>query len=139
MRNSLIFLIASMVFLAGCANLRFPGVYRIDIPQGNFVTEDMLGQLEPGMTPEQVRYVLGAPTLDDPFTADTWYYLMTFQPGKGETVTQDILVYFDNGVYSHYEGEVAESMRERTRPQDDRELQKRAEDRRDDAADTAVP
>ena len=139
MRNSLIFLIASMVFVAGCANLRFPGVYRIDIPQGNFVTQDMLDQLQPGMTPEQVRYVLGAPTLNDPFTAETWYYLMTFQPGKGETVKQDIIVRFDSGLYTHYEGEVAESMRERTRPADDRELQKRAEDRREDAKDAVAP
>ena len=59
------------VLLAGCSSLRFPGVYRIDIPQGNVVTGEMLADLEPGMTPEQVRFVLGPSTLTDPFTPDT--------------------------------------------------------------------
>lgn len=133
MRNTLIFLIISAVLLSGCSNLRFPGVYRIDIPQGNFVTQDMLDQLEPGMSPEQVSYVLGAPTLDDPFTANAWYYLMTFRPGQGESISQSIVVHFSGGAYSHYDGGVADSMHERTQARDDRELQRRAEDRRDEA------
>jgi outer membrane protein assembly factor BamE len=33
--------------LAGCS---FPGVYKIDIQQGNVVTQDMIDQLRPGMT-----------------------------------------------------------------------------------------
>src|SRR5690606_22829512 len=83
--------------LAGCSSLRFPGVYRIDIPQGNVVTEDMLSGLRPGMTPEQVRFVLGPPTLTDPFTPNTWYYLLQYQPGNGEMVEQQIVVHFDQG------------------------------------------
>ncbi|MDF1822635.1 MAG: outer membrane protein assembly factor BamE [Alcanivoracaceae bacterium] len=125
-------IIILIALLAGCSNLRFPWVYRIDIPQGNFVTEEMLGDLESGMTPEQVEYVLGVPTLIDPFTADTWFYLMTYEPGKGETVTQQIVVHFAGGAYSHYEGQVTDDLKSKTTAGSDRALSERAEDRRRD-------
>ncbi|MCK5875865.1 MAG: outer membrane protein assembly factor BamE [Alcanivoracaceae bacterium] len=118
------------VLSTGCSNLRFPGVYRIDIPQGNFVTEDMLDQLSPGMNPEQVRYVMGMPTLIDPFTPDTWFYLMTLQPGKGEAVEQQIVVHFRDGLYSHHEGEVLADFRTRVNDPQDRQLASQADQQR---------
>ena len=123
----------SLLATAGCSSLRFPGVYRIDIAQGNFVTEDMLSELQPGMSPEQVRYVLGAPTLVDPFTPDLWLYPMTYRPGKGENVSQTISVHFENGAYSRYEGEVIDDFKAKTSGRNDLELQRKAADRKDDA------
>ena len=123
----------SLLATAGCSTLRFPGVYRIDIPQGNFVTEDMLSELQPGMSPEQVRYVLGAPTLVDPFTPDLWIYPMTYRPGKGENVSQSITVYFENGAYSRYEGEVIDDFKAKTSGRNDLELQRKAAERKDEA------
>lgn len=117
--------------LSGCSSLHFPGVYRIDIPQGNMVTQDMLADLKPGMTPEQVRFVLGPPTLTDPFTPNTWYYLLRYQPGNGELVQQQIVVLFENGNYSRYQGEAVERLRERTSGRKDRELEQRAINRKD--------
>lgn len=121
------------VLLGGCSSLRFPGVYRIDIPQGNMVTQDMLMELKPGMTPDQVRFVLGPPTLTDPFTPNTWYYLLRYQPGNGELVEQQIVVYFENGSYSHYQGEALQHLRERTSGRKDRELEQQALDRKESA------
>ena len=126
-------LLVSLLASAGCSTLRFPGVYRIDIPQGNFVTEVMLSELQPGMTPEQVRYVLGAPTLVDPFTPDLWLYPMTYRPGKGDKVSQNIAVYFEDGAYRRYEGEVIEDIKSKTSGRSDIELQRKAADRRNDA------
>lgn len=123
-------ILTALLATTGCSTLRFPGVYRIDIPQGNFVTEDMLGELQPGMSPEQVRYVLGAPTLVDPFTPDKWFYLMTYRPGKGDNVSQQIVLHFENGTYSHYDGEVIEDFRKKTSSQQDRELQRKLEERK---------
>ena len=101
--------------MAACANLRFPGVYRIDIAQGNFVTEDMVEQLRPGMTREQVRFVMGAPLLTDPFTPDTWYYLLRYEPGEGETTEQQITIHFDEyDRLARFEGEVVDNLRART-------------------------
>ena len=48
-RITVTLLVTALLALSGCSSLRFPGVYRIDIPQGNFVTEDMLAELKPGM------------------------------------------------------------------------------------------
>ena len=120
-------MLAILLALSACSTVRFPGVYRIDIPQGNFVTSDMLADLQPVMTPEQVRYVLGVPTLVDPFTADTWFYLMTYQPGKGQPVDQQIVVHFNQGIYSGYEGEVAADMQRQTQAEKAAELHKKAE------------
>lgn len=121
------------VLLGGCSSLRFPGVYRIDIPQGNMVTQDMLADLKPGMSPDQVRFVLGPPTLTDPFTPNTWYYLLRYQPGNGELVEQQIVVYFENGGYSRHQGEALQHLRERTSGSKDRELEQQALDRKESA------
>lgn len=128
-------ILVSLLFatlLAGCSSLRFPGVYRIDIPQGNVVTQEMLASLEPGMTAEQVRFVLGPPTLTDPFTPHTWFYVLRYQPGKAEVVEQQVVVHFDNARYSHFEGAALADVRQLTSGRRDRELEQRAEDRRED-------
>lgn len=125
--------------IAGCSTLRFPGVYRIDIPQGNFITEDMLTELRPGMTPEQVRFVLGPPTLQDPFSEGSWRYLMTYLPGEGEPVKQEIVVFFQDGRYSHYEGEVIDDLKSKTSGRKDRELQEKARQRTEQPASEEVP
>ena len=123
-----------VVLLAGCSSLHFPWVYRIDIPQGNFVTDDMVSQLKPGMTPEQVRFVMGPPTLVDPFTPNTWYYLMTYRPGQGKTLSQQLVVYFNAaGAYDHYTGEVIKDFQQRTQGQKDRELMEKARQQGDEA------
>ncbi len=76
--------------------------------------------------------MLGPPTLSDPFTQNTWFYLMTYRPGSGDTVEQEIVVHFDNTGYSHYEGDVVEDLKARTSGRKDRELQEKARQRQDD-------
>lgn len=133
-KKSIFIVVLFTLALAGCSSLHFPWVYRIDIPQGNFVTDDMVAQLEPGMTPAQVRFVMGPPMLIDPFTKDTWFYLMTYRPGDAETVHQRIVVYFNKGLYDHYTGQVIDDFKQRTQGQKDRELEHKAE-RQADMAD----
>lgn len=64
--------------LAGCS---FPGVYKVDIQQGNVVTQDMIDQLRPGMSRTQVRFIMGNPLITDTFHANRWDYLYSIQPG----------------------------------------------------------
>lgn len=127
------------LLVTGCSNLRFPGVYRIDIPQGNFVTEDMLADLEPGMTEDQVRYLLGQPTLIDPFTPDTWFYPMVYRPGQGETIRQRIVVHFENELYSHHEGAVIDDFRSKVTGQQDRDLEQQLRDQEREAETAPQP
>lgn len=96
----LISLIASL-FLAGCSSdpivNRLPFVYRIDIQQGNVITQDMVDQLRVGMSKRQVQFILGAPLLTDPFHAQRWDYVYVYEPGshgKSDTTEQRLTLFF---------------------------------------------
>lgn len=78
--------------LAGCS---FPGVYKIDIQQGNVVTQDMIDQLRPGMTQRQVRFIMGNPLITDTFHARRWDYLYSIQPGGGARQQERVSLMFD--------------------------------------------
>lgn len=79
--------------LAGCS---FPGVYKIDIQQGNVVTQDMIDQLRPGMTQRQVRFIMGNPLIVDTFHPNRWDYLYSIQPGGGERQQERMTLLFDD-------------------------------------------
>lgn len=91
--------------LSACS---FPGVYKINVQQGNIVTEEMLGQLKPGMTKRQVHFVLGNPVLTNVFDREAETYLYTYQQAGGETQQQKILVYYKDELFDRYEGTVLE-------------------------------
>ena len=95
--------------LSGCsvtALSDFVKPYRIDVRQGNYVTQDMVAQLKPGMTREQVRFVLGTPLVADVFHSDRWDYIYRFQPGKGEPQERRLAVVFEDGRLARLEGDV---------------------------------
>ena len=81
-----------LLALAGCS---FPGVYKIDIQQGNVVTQDMIDQLRPGMTRRQVRFIMGNPLIQDTFHTNRWDYLYSLQPGGGERQQERMSVFFN--------------------------------------------
>jgi len=70
--------------------------YRIDVRQGNWVTQEMMSQLKPGQTREQVRFILGSPLISDMFHADRWDYVYRLQPGRGEAEQRRIAVFFQD-------------------------------------------
>ena len=86
------FTFVGLLALAGCS---FPGVYKIDIQQGNVVTQDMINQLRPGMTRRQVRFIMGNALLTDTFHPARWDYLYSLQPGGGERQQERISVFFN--------------------------------------------
>ena len=91
---------ASLALLGGCGNfgsMDFPGVYKISIPQGNIITQDMVDQLRPGMTKRQVIFVMGTPLVRDPYHQDRWDYVYNFQPGGGERGQERLSVEFEDG------------------------------------------
>ncbi len=81
-----------LLALAGCS---FPGVYKIDIQQGNVVTQDMIDQLRPGMTRRQVRFIMGNPLIQDTFHTNRWDYLYSLQPGGGQRQQERMSIYFN--------------------------------------------
>ena len=81
--------LAAAVLLAGC-------VYKIDIQQGNYVTQDVVAKLKKGMTKAEVKQVLGTPLLADAFHANRWdYYFSNVKGGKAEDRTR-LSVFFED-------------------------------------------
>lgn len=78
--------------------------YRIDIQQGNFVSREMVAQLRPGLTRDQVRFVLGTPLLNDMFHSNRWDYDFRLAKGNGEIMTSRVSVYFKDDLLDHVDG-----------------------------------
>lgn len=96
------------VLLASCGSVSsfsFPGVYRLDIPQGNIITQEMVDQLRPGLTKRQVTFILGTPLIRDTFDQDRWDYVYSYQPGGGERAQERLTVYFENNVLTRLGGD----------------------------------
>jgi outer membrane protein assembly factor BamE len=55
--------------------LKIPRVYKLSVQQGNVITQEMVDRLKPGMTRNQVEFVMGKPVLSDPFNDDQWVYI----------------------------------------------------------------
>ena len=71
-----------VALLAGCSYVPMvPGIspFKIDIQQGNYVTQDMVAKVNPGMSKAQVRFALGTPLIVDPFHNDRWDYVYELQ------------------------------------------------------------
>ncbi len=82
----------SLAMLAGCS---LPGVYKIDIQQGNVVTQDMIDQLRPGMTRQQVRFIMGTPLIQDTFHPNRWDYLYSLQAAGGQRKQERVSLVFN--------------------------------------------
>lgn len=105
--------LAALLFLSACSTDKIPGVYRIDVQQGNNVDQEMLNKLEPGMTKNQVAYVMGTPLLIDTFHPNRWDYLYSYEPGNGDREQRRITLFFDEGeTLSHIEGDTRTVARE---------------------------
>ena len=85
------------MMLGACSSVpRIVSEYRIDVQQGNVLTQDMVAQLRPGLTRDQVRFILGTPMLVDMFHSDRWDYVYRLQKGKDLSVeTRRFSVFFD--------------------------------------------
>jgi outer membrane protein assembly factor BamE len=85
--------------LAGCKSVEMPKVpgitpYRMVIQQGNFISQEMVAQLKPGMTREQVRFILGTPLVTDIFHADRWDYVFV-REAEGKREQRNLSVIFE--------------------------------------------
>jgi outer membrane protein assembly factor BamE len=91
----LLTVVLTLTSLQGCNNW----IFRIDIPQGNFLDQRDVKKLRVGMTKEQVIYVLGNPVVKDAFDNDTWYYVYDMKRGmkkRGEDVHQELVLVFED-------------------------------------------
>jgi len=98
----------SLALVAGCGVPRIPGItpYKPEIQQGNYLAQSVVSQLKPGMTREQVRYLLGTPLLTDIFHAERWDYVYWREAESGERETRKIALFFTDGKLERVTGDV---------------------------------
>ena len=94
---------------AGCGRIPTPGIYKLDIQQGNVVTEEMLTRLEPDMEKRKVRFILGTPLITDTFNEDRWDYLYSLKERGGRASQRHIVLIFDGDRLLRIEGDVEPS------------------------------
>ncbi|MCC6869236.1 MAG: outer membrane protein assembly factor BamE [Burkholderiales bacterium] len=81
------------------------GVYRIDINQGNYLSQDMVDKLKEGQTKAQVRATLGTPLITSVFRDDRWDYVYQFQRGGRMREHRQFTVYFKDDLLARWEGD----------------------------------
>ena len=96
-------LCATMGFWALMTACAFPGVYKIDVQQGNIVDQTSLNQLKIGMNRKQVHFVLGSPVIENTFSPEYESYLYTIQIAGGDVHRQSIVLHYDNDLLKKIE------------------------------------
>lgn len=94
-----------LTLISGCSTLRFPGVYKIPIEQGNIITQEMIDQLKPGMSRSQVEFVLGSPLVKDTFHPDRWDYIYRLKLPSDEVRNKRLTVFFENDKLVSFSGD----------------------------------
>lgn len=92
------FMIATIVasfLLAGCTFVDH-WVYRPDINQGNYITQEAVDKLKVGQTKEQVAFIMGTPMLTSIFGDDVWYYVFRQNPQHAYTKQITYTINFDS-------------------------------------------
>ncbi|KPF45953.1 cell envelope protein SmpA [beta proteobacterium AAP51] len=117
-----IFLLCTVLgasLLTGCESLQRTdslfGIitpYRIDIVQGNAITQEQAALIKPGLSRLQVRDVLGTPLLTDPFHANRWDYIFTLRRPGTEAQRRSVVVVFEGDVVKSIEAPDLPSERE---------------------------
>lgn len=119
--------LALLPFLTACGSLpdfnaeAFFNPWKIDVRQGNYVSQQMVAQLKPGQTREQVRSILGSPLIADAFHADRWDYVYRFakRGGTGGVLDRRLTVFFKDNKLTRVSGDVVASA-ETAQPDPDR-------------------
>ncbi len=108
------FALSAAALLGACQSVEVPKVpgvtpYRMVIQQGNFISREMVEQLKPGMTREQVRYVLGTPLVADIFHADRWDYVFFRELANGKREQRNLSVVFEKDKLARVLGDLLPS------------------------------
>jgi outer membrane protein assembly factor BamE len=87
------------ITVAGCT------AHRIEVQQGNILSEERLALIKPGMEQQQVRFALGSPLVQDPFHPDRWDYFYRLTAEGKEKLTYRATLHFEQGRLARMEKE----------------------------------
>lgn len=95
-KNARVLLLAFVLSASACS------IYRVDVQQGNVLTDEAVSSLKVGMTKRQVRFLLGTPPIADPFHADRWDYVYYLRKqGKPDPNERRLTLTFQGDTLSH--------------------------------------
>ncbi len=95
---------ALLVCLSGCSFIDWL-TYKLPVNQGNIIEQKDIDKLKPGMTREQVVFVLGEPLARSSFQGDRWEYVYTSVAGREVYPSKRISVLFANEQLASISGE----------------------------------
>ena len=97
----------ALLALGGCNYAPKVNPYRMELLQGNYVTQDMVSKLQPGMTRDQVKFILGTPLLVDTFRDNRWDYIFLRQAENSRaTERRHLSVFFEDDKLKRVDGDV---------------------------------
>jgi len=115
--------IITFFVLNSCAS----NFYQVPVAQGNIISASMLAKLEPGLTKAQVRYIMGTPSIKDPFNMNRWDYIGFEIIGDNKrSNVHHSLVFEENKLVSWNKkiaSEVNENLEEKSKEQSKRKLE----------------
>ena len=103
-----------LLFINGCSVLpsvpSVPSVlYKIDVQQGNVITQEMVDKLKPGMSRSQVRFILGTALIDDVFHKDRWDYIYRLVQHGNLVDEYKLTVFFEDDKLVRTNGDFSDS------------------------------
>lgn len=104
-------LASCLVLVCACGKMTdprvlLPQVHRMELVQGNIITQQMVDQLKTGMTREQVRFVMGTPLVQDSFSSGIWRYYYRFQDDRRRAVVRRVTLRFQDEVLADISGDL---------------------------------
>lgn len=107
-------LLASCIAAAGCSL-----VYKLPVNQGNVIEQDQVDQVQVGMTPEQVEFLLGTAMVKSRLADSArWDYVSYYRSPRDREIQRTVTVVFADGVVSQIEGASTTDDREQSQPVD---------------------
>ena len=97
---------ATLVASAACS-FQLPRVHQVTIQQGNVITQEMIDQLKPGMTREQVAFIMGEPVVRNTFDENRWDYVYTIDIPRAFKSQLLVSLFFTNDLLSLITGDLA--------------------------------
>jgi len=79
-------------------------IYKQNIQQGSAIEQEDLDELYEGMNMRQVLFVLGTPSVMDPFNQDRWDYVQTFSRRGSDMVKRTVTLRFENDLLAEIIG-----------------------------------
>ncbi len=92
--------LSTVGILSGCQ------LYRLGMNQGNMVDEKAFAQVKVGMSPTEVRNLIGTALIQDTFGRERWSYVLYKRTPQGAYGVREVSLFFDQGQLIRIEGPI---------------------------------